>query len=433
MKLRLDARLGAVAAAGALALTGGLATAVAAHAATTTACAAAWSASTVYTGGQAASENGVNYKANWWTQGDDPATQSGASGSGKPWTSQGACTGGTGTPTATPTKTATPTATPTKTSTPTATSTPTSTPTSTGGTGVGSGFVFSPYKDITVSMDWNTNTLRTNAGGSMQPLVGTNSFFSNVAPKMGSITLAFATGTCTNEGWAGVNAQSFIDANIGNLDKAGLNYIVSTGGAAGSFTCGSGADLQKFIARYATPHMIGLDFDIENGMSASDITNLVNAAASASTAYPKLRFSFTLATWAASDGSYAGLNSLGTSVVNAIKASNLSNYTIDLMTMDYGGPSAAVCVMSGGQCDMGASAVQAAKNLQHTFGIPYSKIELCPMNGPNDVAGENFSLADADTVSSFAKANGLAGVRFWSLDRDSGASYTKRFIADLGL
>ena len=37
-------------------------------------CAAAWSASTVYTGGQTASENGTNYLANWWTQGNDPAT-----------------------------------------------------------------------------------------------------------------------------------------------------------------------------------------------------------------------------------------------------------------------------------------------------------------------------------------------------------------------
>ena len=47
-----------------------------AHAQST--CAAAWSASTVYTGGQTASENGTNYVANWWTQGNDPATNSDA-------------------------------------------------------------------------------------------------------------------------------------------------------------------------------------------------------------------------------------------------------------------------------------------------------------------------------------------------------------------
>ena len=59
-----------------------------------TACAAAWSSTAVYTAGDQASENGINYTANWWTQGNDPATNNGGSGSGQPWTSNGACTGG---------------------------------------------------------------------------------------------------------------------------------------------------------------------------------------------------------------------------------------------------------------------------------------------------------------------------------------------------
>ncbi|HWK92965.1 MAG TPA: carbohydrate-binding protein [Luteimicrobium sp.] len=399
-------------AAGALALGGGLA--ITASASAATACATAWSASTVYAGGSTASENGINYTANWWTQGDDPATHNGASGTGQPWTSTGSCSGG-GTTTPTPT--------------------PTPTPAPTGGTGSASGIVFSPYKDITVSMDWNTYKLRTAASGTTLPLVGTNSFYSSVVPNLGAITLAFATGSCTSEGWAGVSAQDFIGANIASLDSAGLNYVVSTGGAAGSFTCGSGADLKNFIARYATPHLIGLDFDIENGISQSDITNLVNASAQAQATYPKLRFSFTLATLAASDGSYGGLNSLGTSVVNAIKASSLTNYTINLMTMDYGPATAANCVVVSGQCQMGQSAIQAVKNLQHTFAIPASKIEVTPMIGPNDVAGETFTLADVDTVTSYVKSNGLVGIHFWSLDNDKSAgnaAYTKRFLTDLG-
>ncbi|TBV69966.1 hypothetical protein EYC46_18655, partial [Pseudoxanthomonas winnipegensis] len=52
-----------------------------------TACAAAWSASSVYTGGNTASKSGINYVANWWTQGDDPTTHNGGAGSGQPWTS----------------------------------------------------------------------------------------------------------------------------------------------------------------------------------------------------------------------------------------------------------------------------------------------------------------------------------------------------------
>ncbi len=44
---------------------------------------AAWTAGNVYTAGMTAIENGVIYQAKWWTQGDDPAYHNGASG--QPW------------------------------------------------------------------------------------------------------------------------------------------------------------------------------------------------------------------------------------------------------------------------------------------------------------------------------------------------------------
>ena len=58
------------------------------------ACAPAWSATQVYTAGHQASLNGVNYRANWWTQGQSPATNNGGPGSGQPWTIIGNCGGG---------------------------------------------------------------------------------------------------------------------------------------------------------------------------------------------------------------------------------------------------------------------------------------------------------------------------------------------------
>jgi chitodextrinase len=45
-----------------------------------------WSASIAYTSGMTAMENGITYKANWWTQGVDPADHNGVVGSGQPWT-----------------------------------------------------------------------------------------------------------------------------------------------------------------------------------------------------------------------------------------------------------------------------------------------------------------------------------------------------------
>jgi hypothetical protein len=68
---------------------------------------------------------------------------------------------------------------------------------------------------------------------------------------------------------------------------------------------------------------------------------------------------------------------------------------------------------------MGQSALQAAYNLHDHWGVPWANIELTPMIGGNDAQNETFSLADADTVAQFALSKGLAGVHYWSYDRDA--------------
>ena len=48
----------------------------------------AWSSTAVYTGGNGVSHNGVKYEAKWWTQGQNPASNSGPDGV---WINRGAC------------------------------------------------------------------------------------------------------------------------------------------------------------------------------------------------------------------------------------------------------------------------------------------------------------------------------------------------------
>jgi hypothetical protein len=281
--------------------------------------------------------------------------------------------------------------------------------------------VFSPYKDITINLNWNTNVMQTTVTGSTIPVVGSGSLYSSYEPNLPAITLAFATGACGSENWGGVSSSGFVSGNINALNSAGLNYIVSTGGQAGTFTCSSPSAFESFIARYYTSHMIGVDFDIEGGQTQADIQQLVADVAAAQSQYPNLRFSFTVATLGASDGSYGSVNQLGQWVIQAVKASSpaINHYTINLMTMDYGGTSAANCVVVNGACEMGPSAIQAATNVEHTYGIAASHIELTPMIGQNDSQGEITTLADIDAITNYATANGLAGVHFWSLDRDT--------------
>ena len=136
------------------------------------------------------------------------------------------------------------------------------------GYGSASGVLFSPYKDVTINMNWNTDQMQSAVEGSDLPVVGSGSVVSTYIPKLPAITLAFATGACGSENWGGVPGASFASENVPQLQAAGLKYVVSTGGEAGTFTCASTAGMDSFIARYASPDLVGIDFDIEGGQSA---------------------------------------------------------------------------------------------------------------------------------------------------------------------
>lgn len=97
----------------------------------------AWEATAVYQAGACVTKGGQTYTAMWYSQGNDPATESGPDGSGKVWrivASAATATPSakpTATPSVTPAPTSVPTAVPTATPVPTAapTATPTVTPT----------------------------------------------------------------------------------------------------------------------------------------------------------------------------------------------------------------------------------------------------------------------------------------------------------------
>jgi len=384
-----------------------------------------WSASTAYNGGATVSENGKAYRANWWTQGDDPATHNGAVGTGQPWTLISGCT----TP---PPPTPTP---PPPTPVPPPPS-PTPPP--------ASGFVFGSYKDVTVNMDWNVSQISTSVTGSRQPVL-------NAMPaRQGSLTWAFASGECGSENWAGVTPAALVAQNVNQWVSAGKKYIISTGGANGVFTCGSDAGFESFIQRYNSSSLQGIDFDIEGGQSQAVIDALVARVKVARANHPNLRFSFTLATLGGNAAQ--SLGQIGVNVMNSIKSQGLTGYYINLMAMDYGSAIASNCTLGGnGRCDMAQSAINSAVNLHNYWGVPYNQIEITPMIGGNDATDEIFSIANVDTLSSWVKANGIAGVHFWSLDRDVDCAlgsasatcnsygtagtwgFTNRFISDLGL
>ena len=280
-------------------------------------------------------------------------------------------------------------------------------------------FSFSPYKEVS-SGGWdNSGLMYTSATGTYQTQV------SAMPAENSTLTWAFASGTCGSEAWDGIDGASFAAANVPAFVNAGKYYILSTGGYGQQFKCTSDAGFMTFIKRYYSSGMLGVDFDIEGGSTPdwtqSDVDNLVQRIVNAQQSYPNLRFSFTLGT---TGGTAVGLDNYGQMVLQSISTYGMKNYLINLMVMDYG-PNATpdICVVSNGLCEMGASAVQAAISLHTAYGIPYNQIELTPMIGQNDSVPDIFQMSDIATVSNFVTANGLAGLHFWSFDRDIDCPY----------
>jgi chitinase len=293
--------------------------------------------------------------------------------------------------------------------------------------------MFSPYKDITAGYNQGDNSMNSFGQAVTSAMPARNS----------TLTWAFATGVCGSENWAGLTPAQ-VSTNVARFVSAGKKYIISTGGAAGAFTCTTDAGFDSFISHYNSANLVGIDFDIEYAQTLADNLALVARVKAAQTKYPNLRFTFTIATLATSQSGSSVAVNMGASspnplgyegnlVMQAIQQGGLTNYFINLMTMDYGPPSAGNCVVSGGQCQMGQSAIQAAMDFHGFFNVPFNHIELTPMSGANDVAGETFTTGDVSTMSSWAKANGIPGVHYWSFDRDSGLSYDNAFISSLGL
>lgn len=284
------------------------------------------------------------------------------------------------------------------------------------GAGAETTFLFSPYKYTGALQDAPNNTIRTRVTGASMSLVD------SLPEGLNALTLAFATGTCVDEQWDGFTSTRKAVATIRELDKAGVYYVISTGGGGNKiFTCNDPADFLAFIKRYHTPHMLGVDFDVELSQDQAMVDNLVKDTKVAAKHYPDMRFSFTVATFGSTSRATPNLGNLGARILKSIRAHDLDHYLINLMVMEYDQTLPIRCVIgSNGRCDMGASAIAAAKNMHALFGVPYNKMELTPMIGRNHAQGtpEIFTLEDAREVAAFVKEKGIAGVHFWSYDRD---------------
>lgn len=425
-------------------------------------CAAPWVSTQVYTSGNQASVSGVNYKANFWTQGQNPSTNNGSAGSGQPWTNIGSCGGGCTVIPSVPSGLASSNL--TSNSVRLAWNASTSGPSCTVQYGViqnGSQVTTVSVTNATLSLSpCNTYTFTVVAsdgagssnpsgsvtvntpaapGGTCTPTGGSSRFapYSDISLAVGSqvvanaqaaglrgITLAFLVDGGCQATWAGglghVSSAKFPNGNtvksaIDGLVANGVSVIIAWGGANGSIasSCSGASQIQAMYqqAFNAYPNISGLDFDVEGGIPNDAVAAALKGLKAAN---PGKAISLTLPVLP------TGLVTGGMNIVNACHAIQYHPDTINIMAMDYGSAND-----NGG--NMLLSAQQAAQATRNQTG---ERIGITPMIGQNDTQGEIFTLQNARDLVAWARGQTYINrLAFWSMARDNGGCPGQTFAS----
>ena len=227
----------------------------------------AWVSTIAYVGGDTAVRNGVAYKANWWTQGNDPATSNGGPGTGQPWTVIASCSG-TPPPTPAPPPPTPAPPPPTPAPPPPTPAPPAPTPPSPSPAPASGHWLVGYWHDFT------------NPSGNTYPI-------SQVTNDWDVIIVAFADNagngniSFTVDPNAGTDAQ-FI-ADVAAKRKAGKKVVLSVGGQDGSISLDNATEVTNFVnSAYAIIQKYGfdgIDLDLETGVSQGTAiqTNIVTA------------------------------------------------------------------------------------------------------------------------------------------------------------
>jgi cellulose synthase/poly-beta-1,6-N-acetylglucosamine synthase-like glycosyltransferase/chitodextrinase len=232
---------------------------------------------------------------------------------------------------------------------------------------------------------------------------------------------------------AAADQQLAVGARIAQLQQEGQQAIVSFGGEANTpldQACSSTASLtaayQSVTKAY---HLTTIDLDIEGGAldDAAAGQRRAQAVAALEKANPKL------SVWLTLPVETDGLQDNAMTVIESMLRANVSIAGVNIMTMDFS--AAPKTGSSMGQ--LAESALNAAHGqlagLYPRYGIKLSAAQVwqrlgaTAMIGQNDKQGENFSVADARSLASFAGRNHLGRVSMWSVNRDTqcGSSYSQ--------
>ncbi len=246
------------------------------------------------------------------------------------------------------------------------------------------------------------------------------------------VTLAFmlANGNSCAPAWNGSARDatwvSTLTNGIAALRASGGDVILSFGGANGTELAQACTSVPALTAAYKsvidTYKLTHLDFDIE-GSAVTDKASYdrrSQALASLESSYPSLSVSLTLPVLP------TGLTADGIGVLKSAAQYGLKVSVVNVMAMDYGQYAAP------DGTKMEAYTEQAAQATHDQIATVYpaladaqlwSMVGVTPMIGVNDACWdaycEDFTVADAKALVTYAKSKHLGRIAMWSLTRDT--------------
>ena len=219
-----------------------------------------------------------------------------------------------------------------------------------------------------------------------------------------------------------------LDRRVARLQQLGGTVAVSFGGLTNQELAVSCTDPAKLTSAYRTVvdryNVSSIDLDVE-GEALSDPAALERrSAAIAALQQDRQRDGKSLSVWLTLPADPNGLTTAGTDAVNRMITAGVDLAGVNAMTMDYGGSKLPGRSMYENAVSAAEATHRQLTGLYRAAGnelgseTVWRKVGLTPMIGQNDVAGEIFTLKDAQELSAYASAQGIGRLSMWSLNRD---------------
>lgn len=219
-----------------------------------------------------------------------------------------------------------------------------------------------------------------------------------------------------------------LDRRVARLQQLGGTVSVSFGGLINNELAVGCTDAGKLEAAYRTVvdryNVSSIDLDIEGG-ALSDVASLDRRAAAVTALQQDRRGrGQNLDVWLTLPVDPNGMTTAGSDAVRRMIAAGTDLAGVNAMTMDYGGSRLSDRSMYENAVSAAEATHRQLTGLYRDAGSElgsetvWRKIGLTPMIGQNDIAGEVFTLKDAEDLSGYARAKGVGRLSMWSLNRD---------------